>query len=45
MEIPDGVPEFAAVVEARGFRAAGRRLGVTGTALSKALRRLEERLG
>lgn len=45
MEITDGVPEFVAVVEAQGFRAAGRRLGVTGTALSKALRRLEERLG
>jgi DNA-binding transcriptional LysR family regulator len=41
----DGVPEFVAVVEARGFRAAGRGLGVSGTALSKALRRLEERLG
>jgi DNA-binding transcriptional LysR family regulator len=41
----DGITEFVAVVEARGFRAAGRRLGVSATALSKALRRLEERLG
>jgi DNA-binding transcriptional LysR family regulator len=41
----DGVVEFVAVVEAKGFRAAGRQLGVTGTALSKALRRLEQRLG
>ncbi len=43
--IVDGVPEFVAIVEAGGFRAAGRRLGVTGTALSKALRQLEQRLG
>jgi DNA-binding transcriptional LysR family regulator len=41
----DGVPEFVAVVEAKGFRAAGRQLGVSGTALSKALRRLEQRMG
>ena len=44
-EITDGVPEFVAIVEAGGFRAAGRRLGVRGTALSKALRGLEQRLG
>lgn len=44
-DITDGVPEFVAVVEARGFRAAGRQLGVSGTALSKSLRRLEQRLG
>ncbi|HEX8695932.1 MAG TPA: LysR family transcriptional regulator [Longimicrobium sp.] len=44
-DVTDGVPEFVAIVEAGGFRAAGRRLGVTGTALSKALRHLEERLG
>ena len=43
--VTDGVPEFVAIVEAGGFRAAGRRLGVTGTALSKALRHLEQRLG
>jgi DNA-binding transcriptional LysR family regulator len=44
-DLTDGVPEFVAVVEAGGFRAAGRQLGVSGTALSKALRQLEERLG
>ena len=36
---------FAAVAEARSFRAAGDRLGVTASAVSQALRRLEERLG
>jgi len=41
----DGIPVFVAVAEERGFRAAGRRLGVTGSAVSHALRRLEERLG
>jgi DNA-binding transcriptional LysR family regulator len=45
MDVTDGVPEFVAVVEAKGFRAAGRQLGVSGTALSKALRQLEQRLG
>jgi DNA-binding transcriptional LysR family regulator len=45
IDLLDGVSEFVAVVEAKGFRAAGRRLGVSGTALSKALRRLERRLG
>ncbi len=44
-DITEGVSDFVAVVEAGGFRAAGRQLGVSGTALSKALRRLEERLG
>jgi DNA-binding transcriptional LysR family regulator len=44
-DVLDGIPEFVAVVEAKGFRAAGRRVGVSGTALSKALRRLGERLG
>lgn len=44
-DITDGVPEFVAVVEAKGFRAAGRQLGVSGTAVSKALRQLEQRLG
>lgn len=44
-DVTDGVPEFVAVVEAGGFRAAGRQLGVSGTALSKTLRQLEERLG
>ena len=36
---------FVAVAEAKGFRAAGQRLGVSGSAVSQALRRLEERLG
>ena len=45
VDVMSGVPEFVAVVEARGFRAAGRQLGVSGTALSKALRQLEARLG
>jgi DNA-binding transcriptional LysR family regulator len=45
LHVTDGVPEFVAVVDAGGFRAAGRRLGVTGTALSKSLRQLEQRLG
>jgi DNA-binding transcriptional LysR family regulator len=41
----DGMAVFVAVAEARGFRAAGERLGVSGSAVSQALRRLEERLG
>ncbi len=41
----DGIPVFVAVAEEKGFRAAGRRLGVTGSAVSHALKRLEERLG
>jgi DNA-binding transcriptional LysR family regulator len=41
----DGMAVFAAVAETRGFRAAGERLGVTASAVSQALRRLEERLG
>ncbi|NUQ19505.1 MAG: LysR family transcriptional regulator, partial [Gemmatimonadaceae bacterium] len=36
---------FAAVAEARGFRAASDRLGVTASAVSQSLRKLEERLG
>ena len=36
---------FAAVVAAKGFRAAGRQLGVSGTAVSQTIRQLEERLG
>src|ERR687883_853245 len=36
---------FAAVAEAKGFRAAGERLGVSASAVSQALRKLEERLG
>jgi DNA-binding transcriptional LysR family regulator len=41
----DGMTTFIAVVEAKGFRAAGERLGVSHSAVSQALRRLEERLG
>jgi DNA-binding transcriptional LysR family regulator len=41
----DGMATFVAVAEAKGFRAAGERLGVTHSAVSQALRRLEERLG
>jgi DNA-binding transcriptional LysR family regulator len=36
---------FIAVAEAGGFRAAGMRLGVSGSAVSQAVRRLEEQLG
>ena len=36
---------FVAVAETKGFRAAGARLGVSGSAVSQAMRRLEERLG
>ena len=41
----DGMATFVAVAEAKGFRAAGERLGVSHSAVSQALRRLEERLG
>lgn len=41
----DGIELFVAVAEAKGFRAAGERLGVSGSAVSQALRRLEDRLG
>lgn len=40
----DGMSTFVAVAEAKGFRAAGDRLGVTHSAVSQAVRRLEERL-
>lgn len=36
---------FVAVAEERGFRAAGRRLGVSGSAVSQSIGQLEERLG
>ena len=36
---------FAAVAEAKGFRAAGDRLGVSASAVSQSLRKLEEQLG
>jgi DNA-binding transcriptional LysR family regulator len=41
----NGMAVFVAVAEARGFRAAGERLGVTASAVSQAVRRLEARLG
>ena len=41
----DGMASFVAVAEAKGFRAAGERLGVSHSAVSQTLRRLEERLG
>jgi DNA-binding MarR family transcriptional regulator len=41
----NGMAVFVAVAEARGFRAAGERLGVSASAVSQALRRLEERIG
>jgi DNA-binding transcriptional LysR family regulator len=41
----DGMALFVAVAETKGFRAAGERLGVSGSAVSQALRRLEARLG
>lgn len=36
---------FVAVADAKGFRAAGERLGVSASAVSQALRKLEEQLG
>src|SRR5688572_11743575 len=41
----DGIAIFVAVAEEKGFRAAGRRLGISGSAVSQALRNMEERLG
>lgn len=41
----DGLATFIAVAEAKGFRAAGERLGVSHSAVSQTLRRLEERIG
>lgn len=44
-DVFEGIPVFVAVVEEKGFRAAGKRLGVTGSAVSHAVKRLEERVG
>ncbi|MGQ0643016.1 MAG: LysR family transcriptional regulator [Gemmatimonadaceae bacterium] len=41
----DGMATFVAVAEAKGFRAAGERLGASHSAVSQTLRRLEERVG
>ena len=41
----DGLSTFVAVAELKGFRAAGKRLGISHSAVSQAVKRLEERLG
>ena len=41
----DGMVVFLAVAEAKNFRVAGERLGVSASAVSQALRKLEARLG
>lgn len=41
----DGMAVFVAVADAKNFRVAGERLGVSASAVSQALRKLEERLG
>ena len=41
----DGMTVFVAVAEAKNFRVAGERLGVSASAVSQSLRKLEERLG
>ncbi|KQW01377.1 LysR family transcriptional regulator [Rhizobacter sp. Root1221] len=41
----DGVVVFLAVAEERGFRAAARRLGITPSAVSQAIRLFEDRIG
>ncbi|MBZ7924064.1 LysR family transcriptional regulator [Ensifer adhaerens] len=41
----EGMSTFIAIAEARSFRLAGERLGVTRSAVSQGLQRLEDRLG
>lgn len=41
----EGISVFLAIAEARNFRVAGERLGVTRSAVSQALQRLEDRVG
>jgi len=41
----EGMATFVAVAEAKGFRRAAERLGITGSAVSQAIRRLEVRMG
>ena len=41
----DGMIVFVAVAEAKNFRIAGERLGVSASAVSQALRKLEQRIG
>jgi DNA-binding transcriptional LysR family regulator len=45
MDDLEGISVFIAVAEARNFRLAGERLGVTRSAVSQALQRLEDRIG
>ena len=41
----EGMATFVAVAETKGFRRAAERLGITGSAVSQTIRRLEARLG
>ena len=41
----DGLAVFVAIAEVKNFRVAGERLGVSASAVSQTLRKLEERLG
>lgn len=45
MDDLEGIPVFLAVAEAKNFRIASERLGVTRSAVSQALQRLEDRVG
>lgn len=45
LESLSGLSAFVATVEAGGFAAAGRRLGMSASAIGKAVGRMEERLG
>ena len=45
LDTMDGLAVFLAVAEAKNFRVAGERLGVSASAVSQALRKLEDRLG
>lgn len=45
MDDLDGISVFLAIAEARNFRLAGERLGITRSAVSQALQRLEDRIG
>ncbi len=45
MSVFDGIPEFVAVAETQGFTAAGRRLGVSTSQISRRVADLESRLG
>ena len=44
-DVLEGVPVFVATAEASSFSEAGRRLGISPSAVSQAIRGLEERLG